>query len=146
MDAEVLCCGLAWRSTKNSLPPLLAIVLCLIGIWSWKVGTLYGGQEHFFPYKSLSPAVNQNISCLMNVSVSCEFVFCLTVTAVWSLLCHWQLWLLNQILVIAPRSTPARLSACSAFALNASMEPESSPLSSNTSVFWRQDFHSKEEL
>lgn len=132
-----------WRSTKNSFPPRLAVALCLKVSWSWKVGTLHGVWEHYFSSESLFPAVKQNICFLMNGSVSCEFVFCLLLSSGHFCATDSYGWLPNRILVIAHTPTLARLAGCSDFALDVSMEPESSPLSRILMVFWRQDFYSK---
>ena len=106
------------------------------GYLTWWVETL------LFLWK-LFPAVKQNICFLMNGSVSCEFVFCLLLSSGHFCATDSYGWLPNQILVIAPTPTPARLAGCSDFALDVSMEPESSPFSRILMAFWRQDFYSK---
>lgn len=75
-----LCCGEVRTSTKNFHPPLLALISCSVGTWSYHVGARNGRQEYALPYESMSLTVSQNISFLANMSASCEFGFCVTVT------------------------------------------------------------------
>lgn len=106
-----LCCGEAWRSTKNFHPPLLALISCLTGTWSYQVGAWNGRQEYAFPLqKHVSHCQSKQLSG-EHVSVLWVWILC-DCHCQSSLLCHWQLWLPNQIFVIAPRSSARSIFEC----------------------------------